>query len=95
MLLSIDFFSVFLHKQSGTVYSHYKVMKTYEEISWILLLKVPFFEAQMLAEKRNVKIESKKFRHKYLSWHLSNQLSVNYQSERVCILSVMFLHTIF
>lgn len=78
MLLSIDCFSVFLHKQSGTVYSHYKVIKTNEDISWILFLKVPFFEAQMLAEKRNMKIKSKEFRHKYLAWHLSN-LSITSQ----------------
>lgn len=42
-----------------------------------------------------MKIESKKFRYKYLCWHLSNQFSVNYQSENICIVNAMFLHTIF
>jgi len=28
----------------------------------------------MLSEERNMKIKSKKFRYKYLSWHLSNVL---------------------
>lgn len=79
MLLSIDCFAGFLHKQSGTVYSHYKVIKTYEEISQVLFRNVPFFEAQMLSQKRNMKIESVKFRYQHLSQHSSNQLSVNYQ----------------